>query len=691
MSLLSIVIPVYNEEETLVELLELVRKTPVSIPREIIVVNDGSSDRSPELMKEWVAGIPPDGDVTAVMVSKENGGKGSAVRAGIEVSKGNVVIIQDADMEYDPNDYQRCIDPILSGAHKVVYGSRERFSENRMHSSIAFYAGGLLVTYWMNLIFGSSMTDEPTCYKTFDGDLIRSLLFEGNAFDWEPEITAKLLRLGYHIHEVPISYFPRGIEEGKKITWGDGVEALTTALKWRLLPLGSERRKLSALPAEAPKVAELATRRKWLWSLVAVAFILRFLVALPALQDSDRLTRPDTGTYTEPALALIETGSLTRAVDDPAPATLRPPGYPLFLAFSFLFSKGLGLAAVLGCLASALVVVPIFRLGEHFGGRRVGAAAGTLYLLNITSLSAAPLILSDTLFLLFAAWQCYFFIRFFYMERTLDLWMSGVFAGFATLVRTAGLPWVLPALLLILVFPRKSMTKRLLGAAGLVGIFIITLIPWMTRNAYQDAGFVLDTNGGNTLYYHNTAALMSIVSGESAEDLRTKWRAAEAAEFANQPEATEKMRNEYRVSKAKDIIGDHKLLYLRHHIRPTVLLPDAPTLVELFGVTQGGRGTLDVLNREGLIAAVKHYFDGKYGLLLILTPLLAVVAITYFGCAWQLLLWIREREWYLLLMALGFVAYYLVIAGPVVMPRYQLPALPFMCMMAAMALFRKRT
>jgi dolichol-phosphate mannosyltransferase len=690
MKTLSIVIPVYNEEETLVELLELVRNTPVSVPREIIVVNDGSTDRSPELLAEWIASVPDDGEVTAVMVSKENGGKGSAVRAGIEVSKGDVVIIQDADMEYDPNDYQRCIDPILSGEYKVVYGSRERFSENRMHSSIAFYAGGLLVTYWMNLIFGSSMTDEPTCYKTFDGDLIRALLFEGDAFDWEPEITAKLLRLGYHIHEVPISYMPRGIEEGKKITWGDGVEALTTALKWRLLPLGKERAKLAKLPAEAPQVAEFATRRKWLWALTAIAFALRLLVALPALSNPDRLERPDTSTYTEPAIALVETGSLTRSVDDPRAASIRPPGYPIFLAGSFIVTRNLAFAGFLGCLVSALVLIPIFRIGEHFGGRKVGALAGILYLLNMTSLSAAPLILSDTLFLFFAAWQCYFFIRFFYTERTLDLWFCGVSAGFATLVRTAGLPWVLPALVLILVFPRKSRIKRLLGAAGMLAIFIITLIPWMTRNAVNDAGFVLDTNSGNTLYYHNAAAIVSIVEGQNAEELRSEWRAQEVADFTARPEATEKDYNEYRLAKAKDILGPHKLLYLRHHFRPTILLPDAPTLVELFGVTQGGRGTLDLLNREGVFAAVKHYFDGKMGLLLLLAPLLLIAGITYLACAWQFLTWIRGREWYLVLIALGFMAYYLVIAGPVVMPRYQLPALPLMCAMAALAISRLR-
>ncbi|MFT5129844.1 MAG: dolichol-phosphate mannosyltransferase [Rhodothermales bacterium] len=665
MSLLSIVIPAYNEEETIVELLELVRNTAVSVPREIIVVNDGSTDRTPELMANWVEGIPQDAHVSVVMVNKKNGGKGSAVRAGIEISTGDVVIIQDADMEYDPNDYQSCIAPILSGQYQVVYGSRERFTENRMHSSIAFYAGGLLVTYWMNLIFGSSMTDEPTCYKTFDGDLIRALLFEGNAFDWEPEITAKLLRLGYHIHEVPICYMPRKVSDGKKITWGDGAEALTTALKWRLRPLGKERQKLAILPAEAPKVAEFATRRKWLWGLVVLAFLLRFLVALPALQDADRLIRPDTGSYIEPALALLESGALYQSLDNPAPATLRPPGYSVFLSVCALFSQGLALASLLGCLASALVVVPIFRLGEHFASRQVGSAAAALYLLNITSLSAAPLLLPDNLFLLLSAWQCYFFVRFFYKERTLDLWLCGVFAGLASLVHGTGLMWILPATILVLLFPRKSFSKRLIGAAGLAAIFIILLAPWMTRNAQHNAGFVLDSNG-NTLYYHKSAALISNVTGESAEVLRAAWRAEEVAEFASQPEATEKMRNEYRIQKAEALIAQHKLLYFGLHFRPNVLLPDLPTLAMLWGATQGA------------------------SFLLLLTPLLAVVAVTYFGFACQVLLWIRQREWYLLLMMLAFVAYYLVIAGPVAMPRHQLPALPCMCTMAAIQLFKKR-
>ncbi|MDP6451325.1 MAG: glycosyltransferase family 2 protein, partial [Lentisphaeria bacterium] len=173
--MLSIVIPLYNEEATITELLDRVLAVDLPIDREIIIVNDGSTDDSRGLVEAWQARLPADTGVMVRVIDKPNGGKGSAVRAGIAVSSGDVVIIQDADLEYDPQDYRQCIEPILAGRASVVYGSRERLPENRMHSSLAFYAGGLAVTCWMNLLYGASMTDEPTCYKTFDGPLIRTL------------------------------------------------------------------------------------------------------------------------------------------------------------------------------------------------------------------------------------------------------------------------------------------------------------------------------------------------------------------------------------------------------------------------------------------------------------------------------------------------------------------------------------
>lgn len=239
---LSIIIPVFNEEQTIAALLDRVREAPLSIAKQLVVVNDGSSDQSPAIIEKWQADHP---DIELATLSQENRGKGSAVRTGIQNSDGDIIIVQDADLEYDPADIQKCIEPILAGDAKIVYGSRERFNENHQHSSWTFYIGGMLVSLWFSILYLTWITDEPTCYKTFDGKLIRTLLFEADGFEWEPEITSKLLRLGFKIHEVPISYRPRKVDEGKKIKWTDGVRALWEALRWRIKSVAAERAKLN--------------------------------------------------------------------------------------------------------------------------------------------------------------------------------------------------------------------------------------------------------------------------------------------------------------------------------------------------------------------------------------------------------------------------------------------------------------
>jgi dolichol-phosphate mannosyltransferase len=222
---LSVIIPCYNEEETIEALLEKVRQVPVE--KEIIVVDDGSTDRSPDI----IASLAEGGDIR-VISHPRNCGKGRAFKSGLKVASGEVVIVQDADLEYDPRDFVPILDKFQSDGVNVVYGSRNLHKENR-HSYFRYYLGGVLVTKVANLLFASKLTDEPTCYKAFRKETIDKLKIEGDGFEWEPEVTAKLLKSGYQIDEVPISYYPRSFKQGKKLSWRDGLKAIWTLFKYR--------------------------------------------------------------------------------------------------------------------------------------------------------------------------------------------------------------------------------------------------------------------------------------------------------------------------------------------------------------------------------------------------------------------------------------------------------------------------
>ena len=224
-------IPAYNEAPTLESVLDKVAAVKMSLNMEIIVVDDGSKDGTPDIARAWASRHLDDKRLSIRVITKENGGKGTAVRRGIEESSGEYVIIQDADLEYDPNDYVKLLEPMIAGDAEVVYGSRITGPDKP--GSLKFYWGGRMVTLATNLLYWSNLTDEPTCYKLFRGDLIRAIPLECTGFEFCPEVTAKVLKRGLHIAEVPIRYFPRSIEEGKKIRAWDGVLALWELLKRR--------------------------------------------------------------------------------------------------------------------------------------------------------------------------------------------------------------------------------------------------------------------------------------------------------------------------------------------------------------------------------------------------------------------------------------------------------------------------
>ncbi len=232
MALLSIIIPVYNEERTLAALLDAVLAAPLpeGIERELIVVDDASSDSTPVRLVQY--GSDPR---IRTFRQEPNQGKGAALRRGFQEARGDFVIVQDADLEYDPREYGKLLVPILEGRADVVFGSR--FMGGEAHRVLFFWhaVGNRLLTLLSNALTNLNLTDMETCYKLFRMDVIRRIRLEEDRFGFEPEVTAKVARLGVRIYEVGISYSGRTYEEGKKIGWKDGFRALWCILKYGLL------------------------------------------------------------------------------------------------------------------------------------------------------------------------------------------------------------------------------------------------------------------------------------------------------------------------------------------------------------------------------------------------------------------------------------------------------------------------
>lgn len=223
---LSIIIPVYNEKKTIREILEKVRSVDIGdIDKEIIVVDDFSTDGSREVLKEE-KGIK-------VFFHERNLGKGASIKTGLSHITGDFVLIQDADLEYDPEDYTKLLNPIIRGKADVVYGSR--FTGERRNMLFFHWVGNRFLTLVTNILYNTTLSDMETCYKLFRADAVKGVKIRSNRFNFEPEITARVLKKGIRIYEVPISYAGREFDEGKKITWRDGLSALWTLVKYRFV------------------------------------------------------------------------------------------------------------------------------------------------------------------------------------------------------------------------------------------------------------------------------------------------------------------------------------------------------------------------------------------------------------------------------------------------------------------------
>ena len=224
----SIVIPCYNEKNTIEKIVEAVRAAPVE-NKEIIVIDDGSNDGTQTLLREKLSGV-----VDQIIYHPVNRGKGAALRTGFEAASGDIILVQDADLEYSPEEYPVLLEPIISGKADAVFGSR--FMGGRPHRVLFFWhmAGNRFLTLLSNIFTNLNLTDVETCYKAFRAPLIKSIQIEEDRFGVEPEIIAKIARTGCRIYEVGISYSGRTYREGKKVNWKDGIRAIYAIVKYNL-------------------------------------------------------------------------------------------------------------------------------------------------------------------------------------------------------------------------------------------------------------------------------------------------------------------------------------------------------------------------------------------------------------------------------------------------------------------------
>lgn len=227
MKRLSIIIPAYNESKTIGAILKKIKNVPLrGIEKEVIVVDDASTDGTKEILKK-----NKDKSIK-VLYHNKNSGKGAAIRTGLKYATGDIILIQDADLEYDPKDYQKLIKPILKRKADVVYGSR-LLGQKSKYSKFAYYAAGRSLTMLANILYGINISDEPCGYKVFKANIIKNIPLKCKRFEFCPEITAKISKKHIKIFEVPTSYSPRSREEGKKIKFRDWLEAVYTLVKYR--------------------------------------------------------------------------------------------------------------------------------------------------------------------------------------------------------------------------------------------------------------------------------------------------------------------------------------------------------------------------------------------------------------------------------------------------------------------------
>ena len=418
--------------------------------------------------------------------------------------------------------------------------------------------------------------------------------------------------------------------------------------------------------------------------LFAGAFLLFVVYALRGLAEPSLLMRLDSATYLAPAHSLLN--DFTYSSASGVPTALRVPLYPLLLAVALAVSgKSLLFCILMNCAVSAVAVPVLYQAALEFTGKqRPALIAALLLMFSPTEIAFAPMFLSEGLFVTIVSLELLFFLRFVRTRKNGPLWFSAAAGAAAALTRPLNVLWILPCVFVSFFVPGTA-KQRFLRAGIAFFLFLLILAPWIIRNHHIGSGWRIDEVAADSLR-HNASVVESRVNRIPAQFYREQYAITFEKAFADKskfPDRDSCLTYEERY--LSSILMKHPGTYFLLFFNPSKLVPDIPTFLENLKLTTGSRGTWDVIVKDGLFAGIHHYFEGKLHLPFLLTPLILLLLATYLGAFAELLTAFLEKKWMIPLLFLLFSVYYLMVVGPGGYPRFQLPALPFLCLLCAQA------
>jgi hypothetical protein len=425
-------------------------------------------------------------------------------------------------------------------------------------------------------------------------------------------------------------------------------------------------------------------------SLFLLAMVIRLTLFLIASSDEERFIRPDTMKYVRPANNLVDYGTFSSSTEEPLEREFDiTPGFPAFIITVFsIFGRSFTMLALILLLIDSTVPVILFRIGDLWRYWKVGAVAGLLYAVNLLCVISCQHILTDSLFTFFLSLQILFYIRFFRGGKSRDLILTVFVLGIMTLIRPVASNWIFILLGMLLFTRPLPGNRRVLRIFVTAVVFAAICAPWITRNVRGGAGVRLTTNNAKAVRYNFATAVEAVVTGKPAGMIRTEWRESDNILFSSDPELfpDENSRYNHRMDKGLETIRRHPLVFAKLSARPYVFLPALDAFYEHIGVSAGGKGTLDILTRQGPWEAVGHYFDGRTWLLVPVLPWILILGVTYLASGIGLFICFREKAWGALLAFVFFALYYIALLGPLTLSRYRLPAMPAIVLMAGLGM-----